>query len=233
MGCSTTREKIEARMLVLKLRRVAIKKERQQRCEELSKLTGEVVTRMDIPDYEVNPIVFGKKEEEEKKQKEDEERQQEEDDEVDKRRGIMLKRAKTFSMQNLHERALRFQQTSLEEIEEDDYSDRDNPRRRKSMKKRNDYNNTNSRRKSSIRKAKSNRNLLKINNIEIDDFDYRDSEPDYRHNNTRGHRSSIKRRSNDDSYHHSDYDSFDNDRHYHNKDVSYDNDQYRNNRRRY
>ena len=74
-------------MLVLKLRRVAIKKERQQRCEELSKLTGEVVTRMDIPDYEVNPIVFGKKEEE----KEEEEKKQEEDEEVDKRRGIMLK----------------------------------------------------------------------------------------------------------------------------------------------
>ena len=224
MGCSTTREKIEARMLVLKLRRVAIKKERQQRCEELSKLTGEVVTRMDIPDYEVNPIVFGKKEEEKK----EEEKKQEEDEEVDKRRGIMLKRAKTFSMQNLHERALRFQKTGLEDIEE--YSERDNNRRRKSMKNRNEYNNTNSRRKSSLRKAKSNRNLVKINDIEIDDFDYRDSEPDYRNNNRGRNRN---RRSNDDSYYHNDYDSFDNSRHYRNEDISYDNDQYHKNRRRY
>ena len=98
------------------------------------------------------------------------------------------------------------------------------------MKNRNEYNNTNSRRKSSIRKAKSNRNLVKINDIEIDDFDYRDSEPDYRNNNRGRNRN---RRSNDDSYYHNDYDSFDNSRHYRNEDISYDNDQYHKNRRRY
>lgn len=69
MGCSSTREKIEARMLMLKLQRVAIKRERQQRCEELSKLTGEPVTREGIPDYEVNPIVFDKKDENKEGQK--------------------------------------------------------------------------------------------------------------------------------------------------------------------
>lgn len=73
MGCSSTREKIEARMLILKLQRVAIKRERQQRCEELSKLTGEPVTREGIPDYEVNPIVFDKKVEEDKDDQKDKE----------------------------------------------------------------------------------------------------------------------------------------------------------------
>ena len=55
MGCSTTREVIESKMLLLKLRRIEIKKEREDRCKELSKLTGREITREPIKDYLIYP----------------------------------------------------------------------------------------------------------------------------------------------------------------------------------
>ena len=51
MGVSSTREKIESKMLKLKLRRVEIKQERMERVKQLEKLTGKEITREPIPDY--------------------------------------------------------------------------------------------------------------------------------------------------------------------------------------
>ena len=51
MGCSTTREKIESKMLKLKLRRVEIKQERNKQIKELEKITGKHVNRQEIEDY--------------------------------------------------------------------------------------------------------------------------------------------------------------------------------------
>ena len=55
MGCSSTREVIESKMLLLKLRRIEIKKEREDRCKELSKLTGQTIVREPIKDYLIYP----------------------------------------------------------------------------------------------------------------------------------------------------------------------------------
>lgn len=55
MGCSTTREVIESKMLLLKLRRIEIKKEREDRCKELSKLIGKEIIREPIKDYLIYP----------------------------------------------------------------------------------------------------------------------------------------------------------------------------------
>ena len=55
MGCSSTREVIESKMLLLKLRRIEIKKEREDRCKELSKLTGQQIVREPIKDYLIYP----------------------------------------------------------------------------------------------------------------------------------------------------------------------------------
>ena len=38
MGCSTTREVLESKMLLLKLRRIESKKAREDNCKELSKV---------------------------------------------------------------------------------------------------------------------------------------------------------------------------------------------------
>ena len=51
MGVSSTREKIETKMLKLKLRRVEIKQERMERVKQLEKLTGKEIIREPIPDY--------------------------------------------------------------------------------------------------------------------------------------------------------------------------------------
>ena len=55
MGCSSTRENLESRMLALKLRRVEIKKEREERLAELSKITGREVFRRPVIDYLIYP----------------------------------------------------------------------------------------------------------------------------------------------------------------------------------
>ena len=51
MGVSSAREKIESKMLKLKLRRVEIKQERMERIKQLEKLTGKEIIREPIPDY--------------------------------------------------------------------------------------------------------------------------------------------------------------------------------------
>ena len=51
MGASSTREKIESKMLKLKLRRVEIKQERIERVKQLEELTGKEIIREPIPDY--------------------------------------------------------------------------------------------------------------------------------------------------------------------------------------
>ena len=51
MGCSTTREKLEYRMLVLKLKKIEINQEREERIKDLQRITGKPVIRNEIPDY--------------------------------------------------------------------------------------------------------------------------------------------------------------------------------------
>jgi hypothetical protein len=51
MGCSTTREKLESRMLVLKLKKIKINQEREERIKDLQRITGKPVIRNEIPDY--------------------------------------------------------------------------------------------------------------------------------------------------------------------------------------
>ena len=51
MGCGSTREKLENRMLELKLKKIEIKKEREERIKDLERITGKPVKRDIIPDY--------------------------------------------------------------------------------------------------------------------------------------------------------------------------------------
>ena len=51
MGCSSSREKLESRMLMLKLKRIEIKQEREERIKALEKLLGKKIPRKSIPDY--------------------------------------------------------------------------------------------------------------------------------------------------------------------------------------
>ncbi len=51
MGCSSSREKLESRMLMLKLKRIEIKQEREERIKALEKLLGKQIPRKSIPDY--------------------------------------------------------------------------------------------------------------------------------------------------------------------------------------
>ena len=51
MGCSSSREKLESRMLMLKLKRIEIKQEREERIKALEKLIGKKIPRKSIPDY--------------------------------------------------------------------------------------------------------------------------------------------------------------------------------------
>ena len=51
MGCSSAREKIESNMLILKLKRVEINQEREEKIKELEKITGKPFIRKIIPDY--------------------------------------------------------------------------------------------------------------------------------------------------------------------------------------
>jgi hypothetical protein len=51
MGCASSREKIESRMLILKLKRIEIKQEREERIKALEKLTGKEIKRKSVPDY--------------------------------------------------------------------------------------------------------------------------------------------------------------------------------------
>ena len=51
MGASSAREKLESKMLKLKLRRVEIKQERMERVKQLEEITGKEIIREPIPDY--------------------------------------------------------------------------------------------------------------------------------------------------------------------------------------
>ena len=54
MGCATTKEKIEANMMRLKLERVDIRNEREEKINQLQELTGEKIIRKPIPDYYIH-----------------------------------------------------------------------------------------------------------------------------------------------------------------------------------
>ena len=51
MGCEYTKEDLEARMLMLKIKRLAIRQQRMKKIEKLEKLTGEKIIIEPIPDY--------------------------------------------------------------------------------------------------------------------------------------------------------------------------------------
>ena len=74
MGASSAREKLESKMLKLKLRRVEIKQERMERVKQLEEITGKEIIREPIPDYidhsedEINPEDIGEENEEEEEE---------------------------------------------------------------------------------------------------------------------------------------------------------------------
>ena len=51
MGCSTTREKIEDKMMVYKLERMEIQMEKEKELKKLAEIEGHTVERHHIPDY--------------------------------------------------------------------------------------------------------------------------------------------------------------------------------------
>ena len=51
MGCENTKEDLETKMLMLKIKRVAIRQKRQKKIERLEKLTGEKILIEPLPDY--------------------------------------------------------------------------------------------------------------------------------------------------------------------------------------
>ena len=58
MICCSTREKIEEKMLQLRLRQIEIKRERDEKCKELSKVTGATVICLPIKNYFKYPKVL-------------------------------------------------------------------------------------------------------------------------------------------------------------------------------
>ena len=51
MGCDSAKEKIESKMLYLKLERISVREERKKILDELEKITGLKWKRYEIPDY--------------------------------------------------------------------------------------------------------------------------------------------------------------------------------------
>ena len=51
MGCESSKEDLEARMLMLKMKRLAIRQQRKKKKEKLEQLTGEKIILEPIPDY--------------------------------------------------------------------------------------------------------------------------------------------------------------------------------------
>lgn len=51
MGCTSTKEKLESKMLVLKLERVLIKQERKKMMKALEEIVGGTVKRISVPNY--------------------------------------------------------------------------------------------------------------------------------------------------------------------------------------
>ena len=51
MGSISSKEKIESKMLMLKLKKIQIRRERTERIKQLKILTGKEIIRETIPDY--------------------------------------------------------------------------------------------------------------------------------------------------------------------------------------
>ena len=51
MGCATMREKIESQIMILKIERAEIGKEREEKIKQYEEITGEKIYRKPIPDY--------------------------------------------------------------------------------------------------------------------------------------------------------------------------------------
>ena len=51
MGSISSKEKIESKMLMLKLKKIQIRRERNERIKQLQILTGKEIIRETIPDY--------------------------------------------------------------------------------------------------------------------------------------------------------------------------------------
>lgn len=51
MGCGTVKEKLEYQIMVLKVEKLDIIQEREEKLKELEKITGEPVIRKPVPNY--------------------------------------------------------------------------------------------------------------------------------------------------------------------------------------
>ena len=51
MGCEDSKESLESKILMLRLKRTAIQKQRKEKIERLKKLIGEDIVTEPIPDY--------------------------------------------------------------------------------------------------------------------------------------------------------------------------------------
>ena len=51
MGCASVKEKLESQMMILKLERVDIMTERDEKIKQLEKMTGQTIVRPPVPDY--------------------------------------------------------------------------------------------------------------------------------------------------------------------------------------
>ena len=51
MGCATMKEKIESQIMLLKIERAEIGKEREEKIKQYEEITGEKIYRKPIPDY--------------------------------------------------------------------------------------------------------------------------------------------------------------------------------------
>lgn len=80
MGSASVKEKLESEMMMLKLERVDIIQEREERLKDLEKMTGEQIVRKPIPDYLVrdNPDAGAMAGPAKKRRNEDEEDEEEE-----------------------------------------------------------------------------------------------------------------------------------------------------------
>ena len=121
MGASSAREKLESKMLKLKLRRVEIKQERMERVKQLEEITGKEIIREPIPDYidhsedEINiedlenengeledEIIEVKKEKKTKKKKSEKKEKNNDNDEDEYEKKIKTTKKKKHIKKNKH-----------------------------------------------------------------------------------------------------------------------------------
>ena len=121
MGASSAREKLESKMLKLKLRRVEIKQERMERIKQLEEITGKEIIREPIPDYidhsedEINiedlenengeledEIIEVKKEKKTKKKKSEKKEKNNDNDEDEYEKKIKTTKKKKHIKKNKH-----------------------------------------------------------------------------------------------------------------------------------